>query len=72
MDNTAVFEEGGECDNDALDTVDIHTDVPLKESGFEELIENSDNDCDHEWGLAIFFDVTEWRLNIFIEIRKCL
>lgn len=51
---TVVFENDGECDNDELDTVHILTDVPQKESGCEGLIENSDNDWDHKWGLAFF------------------
>lgn len=43
MDGTGdavIFWGSRHCDDDYLDTVDIHFDVPMEESNFNELYEN--------------------------------
>lgn len=39
------FEEGGN-DDDELDTGDIHSNIRMRESHFNEFLKNSDNDLD--------------------------
>lgn len=46
MDGTkhaAIFEEDCYCNSSELHTVDIHTDVSMKEYFFKELFQKSDN-----------------------------
>lgn len=50
--DTDVFEEDSDCDDDEMGTVNIHSDEPMKEDYFNNLLDNSDN----EWGLIFFLD----------------
>lgn len=42
----------------------------MKEGDFNDLLENHDNDLDHERVLVTFFIVNEWGFKVFIEICK--
>lgn len=46
------MEENSDCDDGDLGIVNISTDVAIKESYFNEFIEDFDTDLDKKWGLA--------------------
>lgn len=67
-----LSQEDGASDDNRLNTVDIHYDVPIKESYFNKLLQNSDHDLDNELWLVLFWIVIEWSVKLFIEICKHL
>lgn len=44
----AIVKVDGDDDEDNLDTVGIHNDIPLNKSNFKQLLENSDSKLDSE------------------------
>lgn len=65
-----LSEEDGDDDDNEIDTDDIQLNIPMKESDFKELFENSDYDLYKCMMIGDFFTVNEWNITVFMEICK--
>lgn len=57
MDGTgdiAIFKKDYYWDDCELGTINIYSDVSMKKSNFNDLVENCDNNLDNEWDIATF------------------